>query len=84
MDEDSGKLVGPNIEEDDVFYLWYYLWFPVIIFIQMAQSIFSIVQLLFGLLSNDESAWCSAYCIAWTFCDISYFFVSNCWTYFDG
>ena len=74
MDEDSGKLVGPNIENNDAVYLWYYFCFPVIVFIRMAQTLFSIARLLIGLLLNDESAWCTIHCLVWMIIDASILF----------
>ena len=74
MDQDSGKLVGPNIENNDVVYLWYYFCFPVIVFIRMAQTLFSIARFLIGLLLNDESARCTIHCLVWMFIDASIFF----------
>ena len=72
--------MGQDIGEGDEIPYWYYIWFPIIIFIRMVQSIFSLGQSLFGVLLNDESAWCRVYCFAWMLFEV---FISFCFELSD-
>ena len=67
LDQDSRKLAGPNIEDNDVLFLW----FLIVVLIWMAQSILSITQFLIGLLLHDEFAWCRIHSFAWMSIDAS-------------